>query len=373
MSGWWMRLAGFALLGLAFALAGCQAGGTSPVAPTVAPTATPCLTAGGEICAVGEAGGGQSDGMGIEPAIAPVGGESTPMVGPAPSLATPAQVGLLPTPAGTETSPEQELLFTTLIFARPIAPAGNDQVDPSYRFGSTQGKQRDPHHGVEFLNPFGTPVLAAGDGKVVVAGDDKTTRLSPYFNFYGNLVVLEHAALALPGGEGASQPVYTLYAHLSEVLVEVGETVRQGELIGKVGMTGGATGSHLHFEVRLGENSYAASRNPELWLAPGLDENGQPNGALAAQVINPQGQAVAVEQVVVQHLVDGPGSASDWEIYLQAYEEKALLGRTPWGESFAAGNLPAGWYRISFPYFGLQRQEVEVLPGQVRLVEFKVQ
>jgi murein DD-endopeptidase MepM/ murein hydrolase activator NlpD len=366
MSDWLMRLAWLAVLGLALLLAGCQAVGTPPAAPTAAPVATPCPTADGEICLVGESAGAPSSGIGRQPTAA------GPGVGPALAEPVPTQVETLPTLEGVEATPASEV-FTTLIFTRPIAPAGNDQVDASYRFGSTQGKQRDPHHGVEFLNPFGTPVLAAGDGKVVVAGDDKTTRLSPYFNFYGNLVVVAHTALTLPGGEGAPQPVYTLYAHLSEVLVEVGETVRQGELIGKVGMTGGATGSHLHFEVRLGENSYAASRNPELWLAPGLDENGQLNGALAAQVINPQGQAVAVEQVVVEHLVDGPGSTSDWEIYLQSYEENALLGNAPWGESFAAGNLPAGWYRISFPYFGLQRQEVEVLPGQVRLVEFKVQ
>jgi murein DD-endopeptidase MepM/ murein hydrolase activator NlpD len=265
-------------------------------------------------------------------------------------------------------------LSSTLLFARPIAPPGNDQIDTVYRFGSTQGKKRDPHHGVEFLNPQGTPVLAAADGVVVVAGDDKKTLYSPYFNYYGNLVVLQHdlPSTTLQGGRSFPTPVYTLYAHLSEVLVTPGQKVRQGQEIGKVGMTGGATGSHLHFEVRLGENTYAASHNPELWLEPSLDDSGRPKGAIAGRVIDPQGFPAAVKGVVIQHLADGPGGPSDWEVYLDPYEEKALLGGEPWQESFAAGDLPAGWYRVNFPYGGLQRQEVQVLPGQVTVAAFQV-
>ena len=55
---------------------------------------------------------------------------------------------------------------------RPILSPGNDAVDGTYRFGSTQSGKREPHHGVEMLNGFGTPVYAAADGVVVVAGDD---------------------------------------------------------------------------------------------------------------------------------------------------------------------------------------------------------
>jgi murein DD-endopeptidase MepM/ murein hydrolase activator NlpD len=262
----------------------------------------------------------------------------------------------------------------TLLLDRPIAPPYNDQVDGSYRFGSTQDKKRDPHHGVELLNPQGTPVLAAADGVVVVAGDDTQTLYSRYLNYYGNLVVLQHDLPpdVLHGAPAFPTPVYTLYAHLSKILVEPGQKVTQGQQIGEVGMTGGATGSHLHFEVRLGENTYPASRNPELWLRPALDDSGRPKGALAVRVLDDQGQPVAVNDVVIQHLPDGPGGAAGWEIYLNSYEEKTLLGQPPWGESFAAGDLPAGWYRISFPYYGVQRQEVQVFPGQVTVAVFQV-
>jgi murein DD-endopeptidase MepM/ murein hydrolase activator NlpD len=261
----------------------------------------------------------------------------------------------------------------SLILTRPILPTDNDQVDTTYRFGSTQGKKRDPHHGVEFLNRIGTPVLAAAEGVVVVAGDDKKILYSPYYNFYGNLVVIQHdLALEQPVSMADfPTPIYTLYAHLSEVKVEVGDKVGAGQEIGLVGMTGGATGGHLHFEVRLGENTYAASHNPELWLLPRPDENGQAKGALAGQVFDSLGRPVQVKNIVVEHLTDGPGAPSDWEIYLGSYEEKALLGRPPWQESFAANDLPAGWYRITFPYNGLQRREVQIFPGQITVVRYQ--
>jgi murein DD-endopeptidase MepM/ murein hydrolase activator NlpD len=271
-----------------------------------------------------------------------------------------------------------------LLFSLPVAAPANNKVDGSYRFGSTQNKKRDPHHGVEFLNGAGTPVLAAGDGVVVVAGTDDVKNTppsySPWDNFYGNLVVIEHR---LPANTLSTIPnfaglVYTLYGHLSEILVEEGQEVRLGQEIGKVGMTGSATGNHLHFEVRLGENTYAASHNPELWLqgseAVAEDATAPENiaGALAGRVVDPVGKPVAVKSIVVEHLLDGPGSASDWEIYLDSYAEKMLLGQDPWGESFGAGSLPPGWYRISFPRGGLQSQVVQVLPGEMTVVTFQV-
>jgi murein DD-endopeptidase MepM/ murein hydrolase activator NlpD len=308
------------------------------------------------------------------PAAAPL--PSRPTAGPLQVIPTPESKATLPaTTAPTRLISPTLTLSTTLLFARPIAPPGNDQTDTAYRFGGTQGKKRDPHHGVEFLNPQGTPVLAAADGVVVVAGDDKKTLYSPYYNYYGNLVVIQHdlPSTTLPGGRAFPTPIYTLYAHLSEVLATPGQKVRQGQEIGKVGMTGGATGSHLHFEVRLGENTYSASHNPELWLKPVLDDSGQPKGAIAGRVTDSRGLPVAVKGVVIQHLVDGPGSQADWEVYLDSYEEKALLGSLPWQESFAAGALPAGWYRVNFPHGGMQRMEVQVLPGQVTAAEFKAQ
>ena len=156
------------------------------------------------------------------------------------------------------------------------------------------------------------------------------------------------------------QPVYTLYAHLSEISVEQGETVKAGQEIGKVGITGVSMGSHLHFEVRVGENSYESTRNPELWLAPHLDDNDQ------------HGNVVVVSSVVVEHLPEGPDQTSDFEIYLMSYEDPDLIDQSPWKERFALGDLPPGSYRISFPYFGRQEFTIEVNPGKLSVVTLRV-
>lgn len=79
---------------------------------------------------------------------------------------------------------------------------------------------------------FGKPVIAARDGVVTIAGDSN--------NGYGFCVLINHS-------DGFS----TRYAHLSEINVSLGRTVKQGQLIGKVGNTGRSYGSHLHFEIMI--------------------------------------------------------------------------------------------------------------------------
>jgi murein DD-endopeptidase MepM/ murein hydrolase activator NlpD len=89
------------------------------------------------------------------------------------------------------------------------------------------------HKGVDYAAPIGTPVRAAGDGKVLFAG---------VRGGYGNLVELDH-----------SRGITTVYGHLSRFArgLHAGQRVAQGEVIAFVGMTGLATGPHLHYEYRL--------------------------------------------------------------------------------------------------------------------------
>ncbi len=91
--------------------------------------------------------------------------------------------------------------------------------------------RRRPHLGLDLAAPQGTRILASHDGVVIYAGRD--------FHGFGKMVMVE-------GAQGWA----TLYAHLSVIQVKEGDRLRQGELIGKMGRTGRATGVHLHFEVR---------------------------------------------------------------------------------------------------------------------------
>jgi murein DD-endopeptidase MepM/ murein hydrolase activator NlpD len=86
------------------------------------------------------------------------------------------------------------------------------------------------HNGIDLAAPIGSSVHASAAGKVVFAGNRIIT---------GNSIVIEH----LPG-------LFSLYYHLESVLVEPGDLVEQGRVIGTVGMTGLATGPHLHWELR---------------------------------------------------------------------------------------------------------------------------
>ena len=110
---------------------------------------------------------------------------------------------------------------------------------PGYtRISSNYGMRTHPitgiyklHTGVDISAPMGANFVAANDGIVTKAG---------YNSAYGNMVIIDH-------GGGIS----TLYAHGSEILVEVGQTVKRNEAVLKVGSTGYSTGPHAHFEVRI--------------------------------------------------------------------------------------------------------------------------
>lgn len=104
------------------------------------------------------------------------------------------------------------------------------------------------HRGVDYAAPTGTPVKAAGDGKIKFRGVN---------GGYGNAVIIEH------GGN-----ITTLYAHLSRFgNYKEGSRVRQGDVIGYVGQSGLATGPHLHYEYRVA----GAHRNPRTVTLPPAD------------------------------------------------------------------------------------------------------
>ena len=105
------------------------------------------------------------------------------------------------------------------------------------------------HKGIDFAAPVGTPIKAAGSGRIIERG---------YKGGYGNAIVLAH-----PGS------VTTLYGHMSRFKRghRVGQKVKQGEVIGYIGMTGLASGPHLHYEYRVG----GVHRNPATIKLPSAE------------------------------------------------------------------------------------------------------
>jgi lipoprotein NlpD len=143
----------------------------------------------------------------------------------------------LDVPAGPASAPEEaeegQRLARTVHFAWPLHGLLVS------RFG-VRGTEH--HDGIDIAAPLGTPILAAGPGKVIFAGEQ---------HGYGRLAVIDH-------GSGEA----TIYAHCSDVLVHLGDEVKAGQPIATVGRTGRATGPHLHFEVRF----HAQPRNPLFYL-----------------------------------------------------------------------------------------------------------
>ena len=128
-----------------------------------------------------------------------------------------------------------------LLAGRPAPPslAGTGSVGwpVSGTITSPFGMRFDPvqhryqlHSGLDIAAPQGTTISAAADGRVIYAS---------WYGGYGNAIIIDH-------GGGIS----TLYAHCSQIFVGVGQDVQRGQAIGAVGMTGDATGPHVHFEVR---------------------------------------------------------------------------------------------------------------------------
>lgn len=239
------------------------------------------------------------------------------------------------------------------IFQRPILVPDNDKADISYLYASTQNGKRDPHHGVEFQNPFGTQVHAAGAGTVVFADSDKTTKFSPWNNFYGNVIILQHA-----------NEVYTLYAHLSSISVVIGQRVQTGDAIGQVGSTGGATGPHLHFEVRMGGDytDYFSTQNPELWLMP------QPGMGALSITFRSKEERNYERPMVITRLADSTDDGL-FTYYLTSYAK----GFEHNLEDAGLNSLPAGRYKIAFnDSSGLRERIVIVEAGKLTETIFEV-
>ncbi len=155
--------------------------------------------------------------------------------------------------------------------------------------------------------------------------------------------------------------LYTIYGHLSQIDVARGQHLALGDPLGLVGQTGFTTGPHLHFEVRIGENRFFYTRNPELWIAPPLGW-----GVLAGRVMDNRKRLYPGQTVYIRSHSTG----QTWQVI--SYGSEAVRSDPYYQENLVIGDLPAGNYDIRISYLGvLYEQAITIKPGVVNYFTFE--
>jgi len=307
---------------------------------------------------------------------------STPEIAPAlpTDTPTPPAATETPLPFPTATISAMQLFFPTVIpaegaeyrpplypvpwalspfdhfyFAAPIAATYPGDPIWDYRYGGIFFGPDVIHTGIDLPAPRGAEVLAAGPGTVVWAGIGLFSG-SQYDlqDPYGLAVAIRHDF------GYKDQPLYTVYAHMEEVDVVVGQWVNTGDVVGNVGSTGHTTGPHLHFEVRLGKNDFWNTRNPELWVSPP-----QGYGVLVGRVTSTYGTRLDSYLVLLKSL------DTKMQYSVETYGPDNANSDAYYNENIVLGNLPAGVYELIIPYGALDRKvNIQILPGQITYFSF---
>jgi len=237
---------------------------------------------------------------------------------------------------------------------RPIAVTEVNWPLPDYRYGYQEAETDSPHTGVDIDAPLHTPILAAGDGKVVFAGYGLALGGENTADPYGLAVVIKHD-FSFDG-----QSLMTVYAHMEKIEVKVGQSVTTGEEIGRVGITGNTTGPHVHFEVRLEKGNTYTVQNPELWMVPPTD-----SGVLVAQIKNKYGGPINGKTMWVKSLTSG----QTWTVI--TYADINVRKDPYYQENLTLSDLPTGEYEISCLYnYHTYRFNFAISPGAITPLAF---
>ena len=240
-------------------------------------------------------------------------------------------------------------------FNRPIAANEVNWPVADYRYGGVFFGSDMVHTGIDIPVPSKTPILAAANGRVIWAGYGLYYGTNNPDDPYGLAVTIRHNF----GYQG--QRLYTVYAHMEEILVADGQEVKTGDVIGLVGTTGLTTGPHLHFEVRMERNSYFATLNPELWLAPP-----QGWGVLVGRLLNTNGSMLNQQDVIVRN----KETSQKWTV--RSYGEQSINSDPYYQENLVLSDLPAGNYEIIVDYLEERFTEtIEIHPGAVSYFTFR--
>ncbi len=245
-------------------------------------------------------------------------------------------------------------LYDHFYFASPIAANQVDTLVSDYRYGGVFFEDV-VHTGVDIPAPRGTPIQAAGPGIVIWAGYGEFQGGYDPKDPYGLAVTLRHDF----GYQ--NRALYTIYGHMSEVNVVVGQHVETGDLLGLVGETGRVTGPHLHFEVRIDDNSFFTTRNPELWLVPPLGW-----GIIAGRMMDTASQPIYDQQLIITN----PVHEQNW--FAWSYGKTAVNSDPYYQENLVIGGLPEGQYLLRTSFGGMNFSvPIEVHAGVVNYFTFQ--
>jgi len=244
--------------------------------------------------------------------------------------------------------------YDHFLFSRPILANIPSWALADYRYGGVFWKNV-VHTGIDIPLPVGSKVYAAGSGRINWSGFGLMSGSYNPDDPYGLAIVIRHDF----GYQG--QTLYTVYGHLSQSYVTIGQHVEVGEVIGISGATGKVTGPHLHFEVRIGDNSFGRSRNPELWIVPP-----QGWGILAGRLNDSKGNLIERKKVLIRSL------DSAQKYYVHSYGSGPVNSDPYYRENLVIGDLPSGWYRIFIPDLTSQHLDIQIRPGQVSYFTFSL-
>jgi len=257
-------------------------------------------------------------------------------------------------------------------FGRPVDSNATNFGIFNYNYGS-DGPQDAwrVHAGIDMPNPIGQTVRAAGSGIIVWAADGLRVEGAVFQNTssYGNVVVIRHDF----GYEG--HPLFTLYAHLSAVLVLPGQRIERGEPIGLVGNSGRVTGPHVHFEVRMCPTTvcedipgYGETYNPLLWMVPYVG-----HGVIAGRLVDGFGDLVDDADITLRNWARGTVEGTT-TTYIFQNTGVDVNSDPNWQENFVLPDVPEGRYEVIANINGVRlSQLVDVSEGMTSFIELAPQ
>lgn len=251
-------------------------------------------------------------------------------------------------------TPDSSAPRPPLSLADPLPAAARNT---GYSYGSDGSGRYLLHNGLDMADEEDALAGAVAGGRVIVARDDLDEMFGWRCDWYGQLVVIELDET------WDDRPVYALYGHVKDVQVSEGQRVERGDPIARGGAAGVAVVPHLHLEIRVGENTFGATRNPLLWLEPWSG-----GGVVAGRLLDPDGRAW---QGVTVTLIDRRGGSPFLNTWTYLDDPEHLIRPDPaLGENFVFGPVSAGSYDVYAKIQGVEyRRTIEVNEGQLTIVE----